>query len=546
MLARQKVLWVAMVMCALACALPARAVASAAEESGLIDDNELVYASPAQAASRLQQIKALGVDRIKFSIEWNVVAPNPSSPHRPRFDATNPAAYPAHVWDRYDAVVRLAKELGFQVYLQLTPPAPLWALPANQPTNQGPSLGHAPKPAQFAEFVKAVGRRYSGSYVPPVPAGSPPASGSGSSSPSASPSTPPSTPEALPRVDYWGLWNEPNERSWLNPWFRKLPHRKPEMIQPVLYRGLVDAAWSALQATGHGADTILVGETANRGIVDPIPFVRALYCVSASSRPLRGRAASQVGCPTSSTRSGFVKQHPGLFDATGYAHHPYGFDVPPNRPYPDRTFVTLYNLPSFERLLDKIFAVYGKGRRGGVPLYMTEWGYKTNPPNPFVKTSQAQQAAWLDEGEYMTSKDPFVRMLTQFLLMDDAPNPLYPVGSPEYWGTFQTGLLNLDGTPKPSYAAYRLPIWLPVARHGHRVTVWGQLRPADHTKVQDGKIQYRRKGSQAWRTIRDVQTASREGFLVAHVALPAAGYVRLAWQAPGAGNVYYSRTVQVS
>lgn len=502
-----------------------------------MDDNELIYSSPQHAAGRLDQLKALGVDRVKISVSWGLIAPDPISTQRPKFDATDPAAYPAGTWSRYDTLVRLASQRGLKVYFQFTPPAPQWAIPKHQPTNQGIPLGQTPHTGEFGEFVEAVGRRYGGTYMAPAPAGS--------TTPGDASSNPPGTPDAIPRVDYWGIWNEPNFPSWLNPWYRRLAHGKRELLQPSSYRALVDAAWNGLRMTGHGADTILIGETANFGNLTPLDFIRALYCVSPAYRPLSGAAASYVGCPRSPDQAQFAAQHPGLFKATGFAHHPYSFDYSPGRPYPAKTFVTLYNLSQLEGVLNRILATYGKGRGGGMPLYLTEWGYKTNPPNPFVKTSEAQQALWLDEGEYMTWRDPYVRSLAQFLLVDDAPNSLYPVGSHLYWHPFQTGLITLDGARKPSYAAYRIPIWLPVARHGRRVAVWGQLRPADHQALQSAALQYRRAGSASFRTIREVQTSNPEGFLLANVALPSRGQVRLMWTAPG-GGLDYSRAALVN
>ena len=94
--------------------------------------------------------------------------------------------------------------------------------------------------------------------------------------------------------------------------------------QPAIYRSLVDAAWSGLRASGHGGDTILIGETANRGILEPTPFTQELYCVRRSLRPLTGNAAAEFGCPQSGDRAAFGRAHPGLFAITGWAHHPYG------------------------------------------------------------------------------------------------------------------------------------------------------------------------------------------------------------------------------
>ena len=169
------------------------------------------------------------------------------------------------------------------------------------------------------------------------------------------------------------------------------------LLQPELYRGLVDAAWRGLAASDHESDTIMIGETANRGEEHPDQFVRMVYCVSGRLQPLSGAAATAARLPQPGSPSQFLSQHPGLFKAAGWAHHPYAFDTAPDRPYPQRPYVTLDNLPAFERTLDTIYGAYGVHPGGGVPIFLTEWGYKTNPPNPYVKTSEAQQAAWLNK-----------------------------------------------------------------------------------------------------------------------------------------------------
>lgn len=537
------------------CALPARAGASSTQVSILMDDDQLVYVSRQHMVKTLETIHSLGVDVVKVSLVWQLVAPHPSWRNKPSFDDTDPAAYPPGAWSRYDAIVETAHRLGMRVYLLLVGPVPNWAVPRHIARGQGPVLGHPPILGDFRDFVYAAGRRYSGAYLDSgAQRGAQPQQPSSTSvagvtvpglfsTQSQDPRAP--APQPLPRVDYWGIWNEPNERSWLNPWYRTLSGRRRALIQPELYRGIVDAAWAGLSSSGHDSDTILIGETANRGILTPAQFVRGLYCVGTNLRPLRGAAAESVGCPASGGPEEFVSAHPGLFDAAGFAHHPYGFDVPPNRRYPDRSFITIYNLASLERLLNGIFAVYGLHPSGGVPLYMTEWGYKTNPPNPYAHVSEAEQAAWLDEGEYMTWRDPYVRSLAQFLLLDSPPKPGTARGSPLYWSTFQTGLESSDGRPKLAFYSYRLPIWLPVARHGRHVALWAQVRPADHAAAQWVIVEFRQRRSSKWSQLTELSTASPEGFFYAHVSIPAAGSLRLAWWEDGLG-VVYSRTVAIS
>lgn len=491
-------------------------------QSAMMDDQQLVYYSPGRTLDELKQMKALGVDVVKVSLVWSVVAPDAGSRSEPKgFNAADPGAYSAVAFSHYDRIVTEAQQLGLKVYFMLTPPAPSWAIPSSNFNTQSKRLGFAPSPNQFRQFAEAVGRRYSGTY------------------------------QGLPRVEDWGIWNEPNFPAWLSPLHRHIPGVGEELLEPSIYRGLVDAASSGFAASGHtraNGDTILIGETSNSGVESPGLFVRDLFCVGSHLGPLVGTAAQKVGCPTSGSRAKFVASNPGLFAAGGFAHHPYSFNVAPNHRYPLSTWYTLYNMGSLERTLNGVWSAYGRSRGGGVPIYLTEFGYESNPPNPFVKNSTTQQATWLNEAEYMAWKDPYVRMINQFELVDSRPRTTEPRGSRAYWATFQTGLEFVGGKPKPALGAYRLPIWLPRARHGKSVTVWGQLRPADHASTQVGLVEYEPRGTSTWTatTGDTVVTTNGEGYFLAHVPIPSAGSVRLAWVDPATNQVVYSRTVSVS
>jgi hypothetical protein len=538
---RRRLLAAAVAVLATALAIPAGAAASSTQQTVLQDDDQLIYATPRHMAETLRQLAALGVDRVKVSVVWALVAPQTYSKHRPKFDAANPASYPPGAWDRYDMLVRMAHELGMGVYFQFAPPDPAWAVPRGESTHQGPALGHAPASKLFSQFVEAVGRRYSGTYEAPVPATQPSPAVLGIHGDAASKL---GLTAAIPRVDWWGIWNEPNERSWLNPWRRPVRGHPAATIGAALYRRLFDAAWRGLAASEHvpGRDAILIGETANVGVLAPAPFIRALYCVGSNYRPLRGVAASELGCPRSGSRRHFVAGNPGLFKASGFAHHPYGFDVAPNRRYPLHYFITLENIGSLERLLHRTLAGYGRHR--SLPVYVSEWGYKTRPPNPFFKTTLSEQQTWLDEGAYLAFKRPFVRSVAQFLLVDDKPKAGTPKGSGAYWSTFQTGLEFSNGAPKPALGSFRLPIWLPSAGHGH-VAVWGQLRGASRTSQRVVTIQYERSGSSSWSDVKAVQVTNQEGFLSAHLSLPAGGSLRLSWTDPVTHATDVSRSATV-
>jgi hypothetical protein len=205
--------------------------------------------------------------------------------------------------------------------------------------------------------------------------------------------------------------------------------------------------------------------------------------------------------------------------------------------------VSLANLSALEHALDQIFATYGVSRQ--LPIYLTEYGYETNPPNPIRGVSPQHQAAWLDQAQYMAWKDPRVRGLSQFLLVDSAPDTKFPINSSGYWSTFQTGLEYTNGAIKPSFLAYLLPIYLPVTsfQHGQSLLVWAMLRPASNGSKQRALVQWRPAGG-PYRTLATVTTTDPSNVFETHVQPPGSGAIRIQWRAP-AGLVLDSRPVAV-
>lgn len=500
---------------------PVAARADRTQESILQDDEHLIYSSPSAVGDTLAVLKSLGVQLVRVTVKWSVLAPDPTSRTRPSFNAVDPAAYPAGAWTRYDNLVNLAGHYGIGVQFTITAPGPLWAMHRHSPTRR--AADHfIPSASEFAQFVYAVGLRYDGSY------------------------------DGLPRVSVWSIWNEPNQGGWLAPQWQTLRGHHIT-ASPGLYRQYLDAGYLALYDTGHvvGKDTILVGELAPEGSgvhsfyqpMKPMVFLRALYCVDDSYRRLRGATATAVGCPAHGSARAFVAANPALFDATGFAHHPYDFFHPPAAGSPDPNFVPLANLHRLEHGLNRIFRVYRVRRR--IPIYLTEMGYETDPPDPFQLVTPAQQAVYLNQADYMAWRDPRVRSVAQFLLFDSGPDARYPSFSFSYWDLFQTGLLFFDGKPKPAFYTYRMPIWLPVARvrRGQRVLVWGQLRPAAAAGPQHADIQWRPPGGQ-FRTIAGATTDNPGGYFTARVPVPRTGTIRIAWSS-GSGTMFFSRGAAV-
>ncbi|MCK9248242.1 MAG: glycoside hydrolase family 5 protein [Solirubrobacteraceae bacterium] len=492
-------------------------------ESTFQDDPRVLSAKPETRDDALDQMARLGADRIRVSVFWERFAPDAASTTRPAgFVATDPNAYPASAWRILDEVIAGIHRRGMAVNLNPTGPIPLWAgsgffdAAVNTVTN--------PSAEEFGAFMTALARRYDGTFVP-----------AGASAP-------------LPRIDYWTIWNEPNQGGWLSPQWSSLG-KDPVEASPARYRDLVRHAYAALVGTGHttASDTILIGETAPKGIpnpkrltnaMQPMRFLRRVYCLDDRLRILKGGDATVVGCAADPDPATFVAQNPGLFEMTGYAHHPYELlrrpDSAPSSPTQE---VTTANLALLSDYLDRIMARYGSRRRD-IPLYLTEFGYQTNPPDPFAP-SPAKQASYINHAEYIAWRNKRVRTLAQFLLYDDAP---IPGGGDDRWGTFQSGLRwgegsgSREGKRKPAYAAYRTPIHLPrrtVSAKSRKLRIWGRIRTADARTAYTVEVRTGSKGR--YRRLKSYRTDGY-GFAWRIVRIPKGaakarkGAVRIAWK----------------
>ena len=469
-------------------ALPGAADARKDQRSVIQDDARVVSSDNSVRNATLDEMKSLGADVVKITIEWRNVAPD-SKPGNP----ADPAAYAAAKWAPYDEAIKGAQARGLEVFLNVSGPAPDWA--ANGKSN--PAGVYRPDPAQFGEFVKAVGTRYSGSYggsaggggggggggapcpIPGIPcaeaeravasvAGSAPAAGAAQSAP-------------LPAVRFWSVWNEPNLPRFLLP--QRSGNRARTPVSPHVYRRLYLAAHGALTATGHGGDTILIGELlpvgrssrTTRSSIRPIEFLREVACVDSRYRAYRGSAAKARGC------TGF-KAIPG----TGLAFHPYTLAGGPKVKPRHRDDASISTLSRLTRALDRL----GARKRFVVrrmPLFLTEFGFQTDPPDRFFGAPIKRVPGYMNYSERLTWANSRVMTYSQYPLVDDGNT-----------AGFQSGLRFADGRAKPGvHLAYRLPIW--TRRAGSRTEVFGAVRAADSGTVaiesRRGKGKWKRVGT---------------------------------------------------
>jgi hypothetical protein len=199
---------------------------------------------------------------------------------------------------------------------------------------------------------------------------------------------------------------------------------------------------------------------------------------------------------------------------TGFAHHPYGRSAAaaPGAPVSPGE-IGIATSRRLKRVLNQAARAGRIPRR--LPIYYTEHGFQTRPPEP-VGVTPAQQAAYMNQSDWIAFGDSRIRSVAQYKLVDD----------PDLGG-FQTGLRFLSGRAKPGYPAYKLPIW--VTRRGARLTIYGQVRPAADGAAGPVAIQVARRARGPFRTVKTVNVATLRGhFTTTMRARP--GVFRLSWQ----------------
>jgi Cellulase (glycosyl hydrolase family 5) len=471
--------------------LAAPAAANRNQESIFQDDGVLQQSGPDAQKSALRQIRNLGADTVHVLVGWRRIAPSPTSRTKPSdFDASNPDAYPSGAFDTLDALVREARDDDLDVIFTPTSSIPDWASRCSAAeARKGRIYSCDPDPAEFQQFVTALGKHFSGDLA----------------------------------VRRWSIWNEPNFKSWLRPQFTKV-HGTTVAYGAIMYRNLLKAGIAALQATGHGGDAVYGGETGPIGQTRGGPhttgmapglFVRRMLCLNDSLRRLSGSDSRAYQCTRTSKLA--IK---------GFAHHPYtrGGSLLPTSSIIKDDEITLKYIGRLERIL----SAAGRYKRipSATPIYDTEYGLQTDPPDEFFGLSLGKQAQGIDEADYMAWRNRRIRSVAQYNLIDDASSD-----------GFNTGLVfnpnTNGGVEKPSYGAYRTPIL--VINRGSSVDVWGQARPAGTNQ----KVEIQTGSGDQWTTVQTVQTGTQGYFFVSGLEQQGASW-RLSWTDKG-GTAYVSR-----
>jgi hypothetical protein len=426
-------------------------------EDEVQDDAQLMFASPKGVHDAAATLRALGVDRVRLTAGWSVIAPSPRSSRRPAFDATDPSAYPQGAWQPLDRAVAEVLGQGMRPMIDIAFWAPRWAV--GRGTGGPERFRWKPDPVEFGKFAEAVARRY-------------------------------------PQVRLWTTWNEPNHTAFLLPqWERR--GRGWVAIAAHHYRAMHERAYAAIKGVSR-RNRVLIGGLTSIGAsnrpgtfrtIPPLRFVREMACVDRSLRPLR------------------IPECRGFrpLRADGFAIHPYMHKQPPETHLPNPDSVGISDLDRLSSLLVRLNRV---GRiESRLPLYITEFGYETNPPDPARGLSLPTQAFWLNQSAAIAYRRPDVRMFAQFLLRDLPDDSLY-----------QTGLLLPSGRPKPSFAGFKVPFWI----DGLEAT--GRVRPGQGRRRVRLELHLLTGG---WRPVGKPFRTDRDGFVRRRLTAP--GLYRLRW-----------------
>jgi hypothetical protein len=340
-----------------AAAAASTAQASPSLRAGLYDNAQILYGNPDRVFPLLRE---MNTKLLRADLWWG--GPNGVARTRPQ-NPTDPAD-PAYKWDTYDRTALYAKRFGVEAIFSIIG-TPNWA-------NRGKGWNVAPTDAaDLQAFAQAAARRYNGKGR--LPNG-----------------------QRIPRVKLWMVWNEPNNPVFLKPQWERVGGTS-QIRSARDYAAMCNAVVAGIRR-GQGGTKIACGVTGPRGNNNPNTF-------RASVSPLAFLEAMKKA---------------GARGFNAIAHHPYYGkrsetpDTPPpqgKRGQPP-TAVTLGN---FDLLVAAIDRLYGKRMR----IWVTEYGYQTNPPDRLFGVTQSQQAEYMQQAWEILLDHPRVDIFIWFLLQDE-------------------------------------------------------------------------------------------------------------------------------
>jgi|SRR5579862_20656 len=270
----------------------------------------------------------------------------------------------------------------------------------------------------------------------------------------------------FPWVHMWTVWNEPNGRVFSVP------------VSPKLYvQRLLNPAYVALHQASS-ANLVAGGVTSPRqepSGMSPLTFMEDMRLYHAR------------------------------LDA--YAQNPYPV-APGETPFKTTcshcTYLTMARLAVIRADVSELFGPQKQ-------LWLTEYGYQTNPPDRLLGVPWATQALFESEAALHVWEQPGATVLIHFLVRDEPS-----------LGGWQSGFFTATGAQKPSYRSFALPL-VQVSRSGSRTQLWGQVRPGSGARP----YAVQRWTGHGWSTVGGVHRTGSGGTFLETIVAPRGTKLRL-------------------
>lgn len=217
------------------------------------------------------------------------------------------------------------------------------------------------------------------------------------------------------QVDLWTAWNEPNAPNFLKP---QSVRRRGQWVfrSPQIYAKICNAVVK-------GVNRVQRSDKVACGVLNP-----------------RGELEANGGRRESVAPLVFLK----LMKQAGarpevFAYHPYSPSkkISPTRKVESNATVTL---GSIDKIVKAVNRAWGRKLR----IWITEYGYQTNPPDQRFGVSWQRQARWMRIAFNRMRKNSRIDVALWFQLKDDSR-----------LAGWQAGVISTNDVRKPSYAAFR-------------------------------------------------------------------------------------------
>ena len=436
-----------------ALAIPTAAFAVRPFTTGFSGGDQYQSSDSSQGNVWLNRTVDAGAGIVRLAVEW----PGLVTPVKPA-DPTNPGSV-SYDFSTLDQAVTDVESHGLKVLLSINH-APTWAEGPSRPSSAATGTWE-PNPSDVADFAQALASRYSGNFM------------------------------GLPAVQAIEVWDEPNSGDWLTPQFEG-----KTFTGAAIYRDMLNASYKSIKSVNPQVQVVVGGTDpygdppggpypASGARARPVQFWQQVLCVKPAKTKKKKKGKKPA--PTKYVRTSGCNG-PVNFDV--FAHHPInntgGGPLQSGPSQYDASTPDLGRVVSVLRGAEKAGTTNG----GKHPVWVTEFWWDSNPPNP-VGSKLATQARYIEQSMYLFWKAGATTAIN-FQIADSTLRPNVHAG-------FQSGVYFTDGRPKPSLTAFRFP-FVTNRINRSKLEAWGKA-------PESGKLLIQRQQGSRWITVKKLRVS---------------------------------------